>query len=231
MPPRNSPKTPPAGEAGKRYPLNLRTTEEVRLAVEAAANRSGRSLAQEVEHRLEQSFRDEIALGGPEQAEILRIIQAVMDHVSRQIGRSWLEDATAANIVSTELSRLFKMIAAFGDDGDVSPDLILSDESVNAALRAYEEELREWEAIGLADLDYKMRANQSDLSEDDKAKARDARAAKAARGPRPKPDLPSDILPIWEAQERSQRAKAFAEQIVNALLRSRGIDVPTQGND
>jgi uncharacterized protein (DUF1778 family) len=41
---------------GKRYPLNMRTTKAVRDRLEAAARASGRSLTQEVEFRLEQSF-------------------------------------------------------------------------------------------------------------------------------------------------------------------------------
>ena len=42
--------------AGKLYPLNMRTTDEVRRKLEDAAKTSGRSLAQEVEARLLQSF-------------------------------------------------------------------------------------------------------------------------------------------------------------------------------
>jgi hypothetical protein len=42
---------------GKRYPLNMRTTRELRDRIEAAAHASGRSLVQEVEYRLEQSFQ------------------------------------------------------------------------------------------------------------------------------------------------------------------------------
>jgi hypothetical protein len=41
---------------GKRYPLNMRTTLELRQKIEEAAEWSGRSLVQEVEHRLEESF-------------------------------------------------------------------------------------------------------------------------------------------------------------------------------
>ena len=44
---------------GKRYPLNMRTTRELRDKIEEAAMASGRSLVQEVEFRLEQSFRRE----------------------------------------------------------------------------------------------------------------------------------------------------------------------------
>ena len=40
---------------GKRYPLGMRTTKELRESLERSAAKSGRSLAQEVEFRLEQS--------------------------------------------------------------------------------------------------------------------------------------------------------------------------------
>jgi hypothetical protein len=40
----------------KRYPLNMRTTKSVRERLERAAAKSGRSLAQEVERRLERSL-------------------------------------------------------------------------------------------------------------------------------------------------------------------------------
>jgi hypothetical protein len=50
MPRKNDPDT------GKRWPLSLRTTKELREGLERAAAKSGRSLAQEVEHRLEASL-------------------------------------------------------------------------------------------------------------------------------------------------------------------------------
>jgi hypothetical protein len=40
----------------KRFPLSLRTTKELREKLEKAAKDTGRSLAQEIEFRLEQSF-------------------------------------------------------------------------------------------------------------------------------------------------------------------------------
>jgi hypothetical protein len=44
---------------GKRYPLNMRTTKELRDKIEGAAILSGRSLVQEVEFRLERSFQQQ----------------------------------------------------------------------------------------------------------------------------------------------------------------------------
>ena len=51
----------PAGE-GKRYALGLRTTKELRDLLQQAADSSGRSLAQEIEFRLERSFERERTL-------------------------------------------------------------------------------------------------------------------------------------------------------------------------
>jgi hypothetical protein len=45
-----------ANRVGRRYPMGFRTTSEIRARLEAAANESGRSLTQEIEHRLEASF-------------------------------------------------------------------------------------------------------------------------------------------------------------------------------
>lgn len=53
-------KLPPG--KGKRVPLNMRTTRELRGSLEKAAATSGRSLAQEVENRLERSFAEEANL-------------------------------------------------------------------------------------------------------------------------------------------------------------------------
>ena len=54
MPPRSKRVLP-----GKRYPLNMRTTKELRDKIEWAAMASGRSLVQEVESRLERLFQQE----------------------------------------------------------------------------------------------------------------------------------------------------------------------------
>lgn len=51
----------PEGE-GKRIPLGMRTTREMRAKLEAAAVQTGRSLAAEVEYRLERSFDREALL-------------------------------------------------------------------------------------------------------------------------------------------------------------------------
>jgi predicted HicB family RNase H-like nuclease len=54
MPPKSKQVLP-----GKRYPLNMRTTKELRDKIDWAATISGRSRVQEVESRLERSFQEE----------------------------------------------------------------------------------------------------------------------------------------------------------------------------
>jgi hypothetical protein len=46
----------------KRFPLSLRTTKQLREKLEAASAESGRSLAQEIELRLELSFDREASI-------------------------------------------------------------------------------------------------------------------------------------------------------------------------
>jgi len=48
--------------SGKKLPLNMRTAAALRAKIEKAAGKSGRSLVQEVEHRVERSFFGDEAL-------------------------------------------------------------------------------------------------------------------------------------------------------------------------
>jgi hypothetical protein len=53
-------------EEGKRYAVGIRTTKKLKDLLQRAADSSGRSVAQEIETRLEQSFSLETLLGSPE---------------------------------------------------------------------------------------------------------------------------------------------------------------------
>ena len=73
----------------KRQHLTMRVTQDMRDRIEAAATRNGRSRSQEMEFRLEQSLRSDAGLGGPEQADLLRRMELVMDAASSVIGEAW----------------------------------------------------------------------------------------------------------------------------------------------
>ena len=86
--------TEPGG--GKRHPLSMRTTRALRARLEAAAEASGRSLAHEVEHRLEKSFnpwtdmdaaavaavaRDALKMSLERQTEYLKKMEALSEQI------------------------------------------------------------------------------------------------------------------------------------------------------
>ena len=61
------------GGSGKRVSLNMRTTKETREMLESAAAQSGRSLVQEVERRVEDSFTREESFG--EWVDLYRLVR------------------------------------------------------------------------------------------------------------------------------------------------------------
>lgn len=88
---RGRPTKPPV--AGERVPLSLRVTADAKQRLEASAEQNGRSLSQEAEVRLEQSFRDDdllpqlmAAAYGERLAGILMMMGSAMSMVGRQAG-------------------------------------------------------------------------------------------------------------------------------------------------
>ncbi|MDP6572947.1 MAG: TraY domain-containing protein [Rhodospirillales bacterium] len=85
-----------APRKGARNSLGLRVTAETKSRLEAAAAASGRSQSQEVEFRLEQSFRKEddgiAALGGSEQHALFRMMAAAAVIIENRSGKSWSSD-------------------------------------------------------------------------------------------------------------------------------------------
>jgi hypothetical protein len=76
----------PAGE-GKRYPLAIRTTKTLKDQLVRASQASGRSLAQEVEHRLELSFMED------------RQSEGVLEHVfTRKVAATAMAIALAIRV-------------------------------------------------------------------------------------------------------------------------------------
>jgi Arc-like DNA binding domain len=64
---------------GKRWPLNMRTTREIREQLEAAAAASGRSLSQEVEYRISRSFEQPTIDAGVAASEIARLMGSMVE--------------------------------------------------------------------------------------------------------------------------------------------------------
>src|SRR5262245_36794559 len=79
--------------AGKRHALGLRATAECRKALEEAAATSGRSISQEIEFRLEQSFHQDAAFGGREMAGLFRMMSGAAALICERRGiKAWSSD-------------------------------------------------------------------------------------------------------------------------------------------
>jgi hypothetical protein len=61
---------------GARVMLGLRVTADTKNKLDQAAKAAGRSQSQEAELRLEQSFTDESAMGGPEITNMVQLMKA-----------------------------------------------------------------------------------------------------------------------------------------------------------
>jgi hypothetical protein len=87
---------------GKRYAIGLRTTKNLKDDLDAAAEESGRSLAQEVEHRLEMSFlREREIYGNPETEALLKTLAMTIRFVESATRKRWIDDGdTAAQAVA-----------------------------------------------------------------------------------------------------------------------------------
>jgi hypothetical protein len=123
---------------GKRYPLNMRTTKEVRDKLEHAAAATGRSLAQEVELRLEKSFliQDLMAQGlelsyGSKLAAVLLMLGEGMKMTANMpddSGRDWFDDPYSFDQVVRCSNRIFSALRPPGELPEVSVlDLHLGD--------------------------------------------------------------------------------------------------------
>lgn len=90
---------PPERGESKRSPISMRTTPAIRAALEEAAKRGGRSLAQEIEQRLERSVAADREAGSPATAAFLASANADIADIEAATGKSWLVDITTYGAV------------------------------------------------------------------------------------------------------------------------------------
>jgi hypothetical protein len=123
MPPRAKATRSKGAEVGKRYPLNMRTTFEVRRELERAAAVTGRSLAQEAEHRIQQTFQNQKVLQealdlsfGPQISGLLMVIGDVMRTTAQTVSftsagdpsiENWSEDPVVYGAVAKAVATVF----------------------------------------------------------------------------------------------------------------------------
>lgn len=105
---RGRPALPP--EKAKRYPTGFRTTKEMKDLLQRMADSSGRSIAQEIEHRLEQSAEFERAFGGPRLVALWRELAAAAEQASPG-DDGWLGDYRKFAVIRARWERILDAAA------------------------------------------------------------------------------------------------------------------------
>lgn len=93
-------------EEAKREQIGLRVTPTMKRQIAAAAEGSGRSIAQEVEQRLEMSFLEDRLLGGRDVALLTNLIASVIAMIERVTKRPWSEDRPTWEAVNAAVQRI-----------------------------------------------------------------------------------------------------------------------------
>jgi hypothetical protein len=97
--------------SGKRHPLNMRTTQELRDRMENAAQRSGRSLAAEVEVRMEHSLNRQdylVEQWGQDVFDIADSMAKALWHIEQFTGQRWIDDESTFQLFSMTTAELIR---------------------------------------------------------------------------------------------------------------------------
>ena len=119
----------PRGDfTGKTATLTTRITAETRAAMERAAQKSGRSLSQDVERRLVDSVRNERNRRSDIRA-LAEAIAIVAEKVEKATGKHWLQDASTGEELRRGIDVLVRHFAPHGARPRVLPEASERDRS------------------------------------------------------------------------------------------------------
>ena len=109
----------------KRQQIGVRTSPDLKEALEIAAKANGRSVAQEAEWRLQQSFEDQRRAGGEHTESLLRQVAAEIEKIEATTKKRWSKDL----MTWAAVARMFER----GPVRQARPDKTGDDEIVMAA--------------------------------------------------------------------------------------------------
>lgn len=108
---------PPKPDTEKRQQIGVRTSPELKDHLEAAAGANGRSVAQEAEYRLQQSFADDKLFGSNNLKTVMLALSFQMWRIENRTGKSAITDRTTALACAIEAEGFFRNIS-----GELAPD-------------------------------------------------------------------------------------------------------------
>lgn len=120
---------PAMPDAEKRQQIGVRTSPALKADLERAAGENGRSVAQEAELRLVQSFEQDARAGDAETTRLLSMIANEIAAIQQTTGKRWHRDLTTWAAVSEALYR--------GAIVTMRPDNAADDETVTRAWDSY----------------------------------------------------------------------------------------------
>lgn len=124
----------PRSDTAKRGVLTLRIAEQTRDQLVSAAASSGRSLAREIEHRLEASL-GRAGSGYEGAAAFPRLLKAIIDDSEAKTGKAFEEDSlTWADIRKRILSEIDAR-SPLTKDGNVLPEIVTLQGEFRTALQ------------------------------------------------------------------------------------------------
>jgi hypothetical protein len=94
----------------KGYSVSFRPRPAVKAVLQAAAEGSGRTLSEEIEHRVEQSFIVEAEFGSGERLAILRLVASTLRMTETLTGASALSSRSALQETRAALDAMFGSI-------------------------------------------------------------------------------------------------------------------------
>lgn len=115
---------------GKRASFNTRLRDEVKVRLEQAAVVAGRSLSEEIEHRLERSLSDEDmrfqAFGGATRYFEAQMLASAVTAVENQTGQGWRSDRRTYREVKAVIAGILDALAPetpLRDVGEPAPTI------------------------------------------------------------------------------------------------------------
>jgi hypothetical protein len=132
----------PTVKGGKLHVLNMRTTQDLRDKLEAAAKANGRSLSAEAEERLILSFagHDEI-FGDRKLYQLMSMMAMGIRVIEGTAGKSWRDDHATRLKIEAMAPQMIRLMAAPGPKKDYTNKEV--DKAVEDA-GAFMDAVREW---------------------------------------------------------------------------------------
>jgi hypothetical protein len=134
---------PSRGDDAKKSSLAIRTTRSFKARLAQAATESGRSLAHEIEVRLDESFKHGGPLPAEHNAKFLRQTSAALATVEQENGKAWVSDHQTFVMAEACITRLLER----RDPGYPPEELLIAvavRKALDRAFSAYELNLRNY---------------------------------------------------------------------------------------